>query len=166
MPFAKKNIKLLITFSFVLVLSLNLNSVHAASGSSRSGNDETSLYNSGKKLVLRAKKLEKKNKIEKANKLYLKAYKKLEKAYDKNKKNPDILNYLGYTLRKTGNFEKAEKFYLEGLKLDSGHLGINEYLGELYVQTGRIDLAKERLQTLYGCKCEEYEELKELIEKN
>ena len=166
MPFAKKNIKLLITFSFVLVLSLNLNSVHAASGSSSSGNDETSLYNSGKKLVLRAKKLEKKNKIEKANKLYLKAYKKLEKAYDKNKKNPDILNYLGYTLRKTGNFEKAEKFYLEGLKLDSGHLGINEYLGELYVQTGRIDLAKERLQTLYGCKCEEYEELKELIEKN
>ena len=166
MPFAKKNIKLLITFSFVLVLSLNLNSVHAASGSSSSGNDETSLYNSGKKLVLRAKKLEKKNKIEKANKLYLKAYKKLEKAYDKNKKNPDILNYLGYTLRKTGNFEKAEKFYLEGLKLDSGHLGINEYLGELYVQTGRIDLAKERLQTLYGCECEEYEELKELIEKN
>ena len=166
MPFTKKNIKLLITFSFVLVFSLNLNSVHAASGSSSSGNDETSLYNSGKKLVLRAKKLEKKNKIEKANKLYLKAYKKLEKAYDKNKKNPDILNYLGYTLRKTGNFEKAEKFYLEGLKLDSGHLGINEYLGELYVQTGRIDLAKERLQTLYGCKCEEYEELKELIEKN
>ena len=166
MPFTKKNIKLLITFSFVLVFSLNLNSVHAASGSSSSGNDETSLYNSGKKLVLRAKKLEKKNKIEKANKLYLKAYKKLEKAYDKNKKNPDILNYLGYTLRKTGNFENAEKFYLEGLKLDSGHLGINEYLGELYVQTGRIDLAKERLQTLYGCKCEEYEELKELIEKN
>ena len=166
MPFTKKNIKLLITFSFVLVFSLNLNSVHAASGSSSSGNDETSLYNSGKKLVLRAKKLEKKNKIEKANKLYLKAYKKLEKAYDKNKKNPDILNYLGYTLRKTGNFEKAEKFYLEGLKLDSGHLGNNEYLGELYVQTGRIDLAKERLQTLYGCKCEEYEELKELIEKN
>ena len=165
MPFTKKNIKLLITFSFVLVFSLNLNSVHAASGSSSSGNDETSLYNSGKKLVLRAKKLEKKNKIEKANKLYLKAYKKLEKAYDKNKKNPDILNYLGYTLRKTGNFEKAEKFYLEGLKLDSGHLGINEYLGELYVQTGRIDLAKERLQTLYGCKCEEYDELKELIEK-
>ena len=60
MPFAKKNIKLLITFSFVLVLSLNLNSVHAASGSGSSGNDETSLYNSGKKLVLRAKKLEKK----------------------------------------------------------------------------------------------------------
>ena len=62
--------------------------------------------------------------------------------------------------------EKAEIFYLKGLKLDSGHLGINEYLGELYVQTGRIELAKERLKVLKGCKCEEYDELKELIEKN
>ena len=91
---------------------------------------------------------------------------KLEKAYEKDQKNADVLNYLGYSLRKTGNFEKAEKFYLEGLKLDAGHLGINEYLGELYVQTGRIELAKKRLEVLQGCNCEEYEELKELIEKN
>ena len=42
----------------------------------------------------------------------------------------------------------------------------DRYLGELYVQTGRIELAKERLQVLNGCKCEEYDELKELIEKN
>ena len=85
---------------------------------------------------------------------------------EKDQKNADVLNYLGYSLRKTGNFEKAEKFYLEGLKLDAGHLGINEYLGELYVQTGRIELAKKRLEVLQGCNCEEYEELKELIEKN
>ena len=84
----------------------------------------------------------------------------------KDKKNADILNYLGFALRKTGDFEKAEKFYLEGLKIDAAHLGINEYLGELYVQTNRIELAKERLQVLNGCKCEEYDELKELIEKN
>ena len=55
---------------------------------------------------------------------------------------------------------------MKGLELDAGHLGINEYLGELYVQTGRIELAKERLEVLNGCKCEEYNELKELIEKN
>ena len=67
---------------------------------------------------------------------------------------------------KTGNLEKAEFFYIEGLKIDAGHLGINEYLGELYVQTGRIELAKKRLEVLNGCNCEEYEELKELIEKN
>tara|TARA_X000000368_G_C22810186_1_gene614326 strand:+ start:53 stop:343 length:291 start_codon:yes stop_codon:yes gene_type:complete len=94
----------------------------------------------------------------------LKAYKKFEKAYSKDKINPDILNYLGFTLRKTGDLEKAEVYYLKGLELDAGHLGINEYLGELYVQTNRIDLAKERLAVLNGCKCEEYDELKELID--
>ena len=155
--------KFIITFLVFLGLSINLNLVYAASSGGDTG---TSLYKSGKKLIIRAKKLEKKEKIEKAKTLYLKALSKLEKAYAKDKKNADILNYLGFALRKTGNFEKAEKFYLEGLELDAGHLGINEYLGELYVQTNRIELAKERLQVLNGCKCEEYEELKELIEKN
>ena len=161
----KKNIKFLITLFILLGLSLHSNSVYAAGSSGDGSKDEVNLYKSGKKLVIKAKKLEKKDKIEKAKKLYLKAYDKFEKAYAKNKKNADILNYLGYTLRKTGNFEKAEIYYLKGLELDSGHLGINEYLGELYVQTDRIELAKERLQVLVGCKCEEYEELKELIEE-
>ena len=157
--------KLVITLLVFLGLSVNLNLAYAASGA---GMDSTgsSLYKSGKKLIIKAKKLEKKEKIEKAQTLYLKALSKLEKAYDKDKKNADILNYLGFALRKTGDFEKAEKFYLEGLKIDAAHLGINEYLGELYVQTNRIELAKERLQVLKGCNCEEYDELKELIEKN
>ena len=157
--------KLAITLLVFFGLSINLNLAYAASGT---GLDSTgsSLYKSGKKLIIKAKKLEKKEKIEKAQTLYLKALSKLEKAYDKDKKNADILNYLGFALRKTGDFDKAEKFYLEGLKIDAAHLGINEYLGELYVQTNRIELAKERLKVLNGCKCEEYEELKELIEKN
>ena len=166
MNILKKNIKLLITLFILLALSSNFNSAYAASGSGSDGKDETSLYKSGKKLVLRAKKLEKKNKVEKAQKLYLKALDKFEKAYKKDKKNADLLNYFGYALRKTGDFEKAEVYYLKGLELDAKHLGINEYLGELYVETGRIELAKERLQVLVGCNCEEYDELKELIEKN
>ena len=157
--------KFLITILIFLGLSINLNPVYAASGGGLD-NAGSSLYKSGKKLIIRAKKLEKKEKIEKAKVLYLKALNKLEKAYAEDKKNADILNYLGYALRKTGDFEKAEKFYLKGLELDSAHLGINEYLGELYVQTNRIELAKERLEVLNGCKCEEYDELKELIEKN
>ena len=80
--------------------------------------------------------------------------------------NPDILNYLGFTLRKTDKFEEAEKYYLAGLKIKPDHNGINEYLGELYVKTGRMDLAKERLAVLKSCNCEEYGELKEVIEKN
>ena len=161
----KKNIKFLITLFILLGLSFHFNFAYAAGSSGSNGQDKASLYKSGKKLVLRAKKLEKKDKVEKAKKLYLKAYDKFEKAYTKDKKNADILNYLGYTLRKTGDLEQAEIYYLKGLELDSKHLGINEYLGELYVQTNRIELAKEKLEVLKGCNCEEYEELKELIEK-
>ena len=150
----------------IFILSLLLLSNNCLAAGSSDSENKTDLYKSAKKLILKAKKLEKKDKVEKALTLYSKAYEKLEKAYAKDKKNPDILNYLGYTLRKTGDFKKAETYYLKGLELDAGHLGINEYLGELYVQTGRIELAKKRLDVLKDCKCEEYEELKELIEKN
>ena len=34
----------------------------------------------------------------------------------------------------------------------------------LYVVTNRLDLAKERLKVLESCNCEEYNELKEIIE--
>jgi len=151
---------------YVFVFLLLTNFSFAAGGSSSSNGGEANLYKEAKKLIVRAKKLEKKDKVEKALKLYSKAYDKLLKAYDKDKKNPDILNYLGFTLRKAGNFEEAEKFYLMGLEIKPDHKGINEYLGELYVKTNRIALAKERLEILKGCKCEEFEELKELIESN
>ena len=149
---------------FVLLL---LTSLSFAAGTSSSGNgNEANLYKEAKNLIVRAKKFEKKDKVEKALKLYSKAYDKLLKAYNEDKKNPDILNYLGFTLRKAGNFEDAEKFYLAGLEIKPDHKGINEYLGELYIKTNRIELAKERLEVLKGCKCEEFEELKELIEEN
>ena len=164
-----KNIKILLIFVMILCFSNNI-AYSASSGGSTGGSNsgdgksKEDLYKSGKKLVYRAKKLEKKDKLEKAKKLYLKAYNKFEKAYKQDKKNADILNYLGFTLRKTWNLKEAEVYYLKGLNIDAGHLGINEYLGELYVQTERMDLAKERLAVLFGCNCEEYEELKELIE--
>ena len=148
---------------FILLLLTNF-SLAAMSGDS--GNNQDNLYKAAKKLVIKAKKLEKKNKVEKALKLYSRAYDKLLKAYDKDKENPDILNYLGFTLRKAGNFEEAEKFYLAGLEIKPDHKGINEYLGELYIKTNRIELAKDRLEVLKGCKCEEFEELRELIENN
>ena len=153
--------KIIYIFIFSLLTNFSL-----AAMSGDSGSNQENLYKAAKKLVVRAKKLEKKDKLEKALKLYSKAYDKLLKAYNKDKKNPDILNYLGFTLRKAGNFEAAEKFYLIGLEIKPDHKGINEYLGELYVKTNRIELAKERLEVLKSCKCEEFDELKELIEKN
>ena len=153
--------KIVCIFIFLLLTNFSL-----AAMSGDSGNNQDNLYKTAKKLVIKAKKLEKKDKVEKALKLYSKAYDKLLKAYDKDKKNPDILNYLGFTLRKAGKFEEAEKFYLIGLEIKPDQKGINEYLGELYVKTGRMELAKERLEILKNCNCEEYGELKEVIEKN
>ena len=134
-----------------------------SAGSDSSDESKSSYYDDAKKLVIRAGKLEKKEKIDKAKKLYSQAFKKLEKAYSSEKKNPDILNYMGYTSRKIGNFEQAEKFYLTGLSIKPDHNGINEYLGELYVQTNRIDKANERLDVLKNCNCEEYKELELII---
>ena len=134
-----------------------------SAGSDSSDESKSNYYDDAKKLVKRAGKLEKKEKIDKAKKLYSQAFKKLEKAYSSEKKNPDILNYMGYTSRKIGNFEQAEKFYLAGLSIKPDHNGINEYLGELYVQTNRLDKAKERLDVLKNCNCEEYNELELII---
>jgi len=127
------------------------------------GSSNASMYDEGLKLVKRAGKLEKKDKGDKAKKIYTQAFKKFEKALSKDKKNPDIFNYLGYTSRKSGNFIIAEEYYLKGLNLDPNHNGINEYLGELYVQTNQIDKANERLNVLKSCNCEEYNELELII---
>ena len=154
----------------LFILSLN-NQVSAAGGGGSDGggsdggsdSPSISLYDQAVKLVKRAGKLEKKDKGERAKKLYSRAFKKLNKAYKTDKKNPNILNYMGFTSRKTGNFNEAENYYLAGLDLDPKHNGINEYLGELYVQTNRIDKANERLAVLKNCDCEEYQDLELII---
>ena len=147
---------------YIILISLVSQYAYSA-GSDSSDESKSNYYDDAKKLVKRAGKLEKKEKIDKAKKLYSQAFKKLEKAYSSEKKNPDILNYMGYTSRKIGNFEQAEKFYLAGLSIKPDHNGINEYLGELYVQTNRLDKAKERLDVLKNCNCEEYKELELII---
>ena len=151
---------------FLLIFIFYLSLIVSSYGAASSGSSSSSSYDKGASLIKKAKKLESKGKIEKANKRYEKALEYLMKSNEKNPSQPDTLNYLGFTLRKLGNFEEAEKYYLQGLSIKPDHHGINEYLGELYVKTNRIDLAKERLEVLESCNCEEYNELKEVIENN
>jgi len=148
---------------YITIICLISQLSFAAGGDSSSSSTKSDPYMEAKSLVKRAGKLEKKEKLDKAKKLYAQAFKKLEKAYSSDKNNPDILNYMGYTSRKIGKFEQAEKFYLKGLDIKPDHNGINEYLGELYVQTNRIDKAKERLNVLKNCNCEEYKDLELII---
>ena len=80
----------------------------------------------------------------------------------------DWNNLMGYSLRKapTPDFAGAEKFYNEALRIDPRHRGALEYSGELYLQTGDLARAEQRLAALdkacfFGC--EEYSDLKKAI---
>ena len=152
------------TFLTLLTLILlSANSYSAGSSSDGGSSKVKSNYDKAVTLIKAAKKYEKKGKIEKANKRYEKAQALLIKSNKKKPNQADTLNYLGFTTRKLGDFENGEKYYLLGLEINPKHIGINEYLGELYVATDRLDLAKERLKILESCNCEEYTELKEII---
>jgi Flp pilus assembly protein TadD len=90
----------------------------------------------------------------------------LQKTVAKESKNADAFNLLGYSHRNLGEVETALAHYGKALELDPKHRGANEYLGELYLELGRLDEARERLAVLdkacfFGC--EEYSELKAKI---
>ena len=150
-------------FTFFLFILFTVNS-YSAGSSDDSSSKVKSNYDKAVTIIRSAKKYEKKGKIEKANKRYKKALTLLIKSNEKEPNKADTLNYLGFTTRKLGDHEGGEKYYLLGLAIEPKHNGINEYLGELYVVTNRIDLAKERLDVLKSCNCKEYDELKEIIE--
>ena len=147
-------------YSILFIILLSTNSYSAGSDSTSKVKSD---YSQAVTLIKAAKKYEKKGKIEKANKRYEKAQTLLIKSNKKKPLQADTLNYLGFTTRKLGDFKNGEKYYLLGLEIDPNHVGINEYLGELYIATNRLSLAKERLKVLESCNCKEYNELKEII---
>ena len=153
--------KIILSLSILLLITGNVFS--AGSSSSDDSAKTKTNYEKAVAHIKVAKKHEKKGKLEKANKRYVKAQNLLIKSNNKKPNDADTLNYLGFTTRKLGDFENGEKYYLQGLAIDPNHKGINEYLGELYVATKRHNLAVERLEVLKGCNCEEYEQLKAVI---
>ena len=156
--------KFLTVLLFVLITSSAFSA--GSSGGSSGGGEEKPVtqYQIAEKMIKKAKKFEKKNKTDKAQKHYKKAIGYLLKHNKKFPADPDTLNYLGFAHRKVGDFENAEIYYSMGLELDPKHVGINEYMGELFVVTNRLDKAKERLAVLKDCNCKEYKELKLVIE--
>ena len=148
-------------FSIIMLILLSTNLYSAGTDSTSKVKSD---YAKAVTIIKAAKKYEKKGKKKKAKKRYEKAQALLVKSNKKKPLQANTLNYLGFTTRKLGDYENGEKYYLLGLEINPKHVGINEYLGELYVATNRIDLAKERLKILESCNCEEFSELKEIIE--
>ena len=78
----------------------------------------------------------------------------------------DVYNLMGFSLRKTGDYKQAYTFYRKALDFNPEHKGALEYLGELYVETGQLDKAKENvalLQKICPAGCEELSDLQEAI---
>ncbi len=78
----------------------------------------------------------------------------------------DVYNLLGFALRKTGDFKTSLTYYTKALELQPDHKAAREYLGELYVETGNMEKAKEQLSALTKlCPsgCEEREDLQKAI---
>lgn len=80
------------------------------------------------------------------------SYKKAEKAlkaYTKSTpEDADGWNLYAFTNRKLGNYDKAENYYLKALELDPNNKSALEYQGELFVELGRLDEAKNNLEKL------------------
>ena len=91
----------------------------------------------------------------------------LENVAAKNPENANAWNYIGYSHRKLKRFNKAMGAYRKVLAIEPNHRGANEYIGELYLETGKLAKAKARLKVLDAAcflGCEEYDELKAAID--
>ena len=78
----------------------------------------------------------------------------------------DVYNLMGFSLRKTGDYGQAYTFYRKALDFNPEHKSALEYLGELYVETGQIEKARENLALLKKlCPngCEELEDLEQAV---
>jgi tetratricopeptide (TPR) repeat protein len=91
----------------------------------------------------------------------------LETMISGDSENADAWNLLGFSQRNLMAYDQALVSYQKSLAIEPEHLGANEYLGELYLRTDKLDKAKERLKVLddactFGC--DQYDDLKQAIE--
>ncbi|HEU0199553.1 MAG TPA: tetratricopeptide repeat protein [Burkholderiaceae bacterium] len=81
-------------------------------------------------------------------------------------KNADVYNLLGFAERNRGNLAQAFELYGTALKLDPKHRGAHEYIGEAYLIANDLARAEEHLAALDKLcffPCEEYSDLKKKI---
>jgi tetratricopeptide (TPR) repeat protein len=94
----------------------------------------------------------------------------LTKAVQELPKDADVHTLLAYSYRKVGTFDKSMEHYQTALKLDPDNRSAHEYMGELYLDMNQLANAEKQLVTLkkacpFFGKCEEYDDLKEAIDK-
>lgn len=113
--------------------------------------DDDSIYETGRDLAMAGR--------------YGEAITVLSLAADKS--DPRILNYLGYSHRKSGRILVGLGYYQEALIQDPNYTLVREYMGEAYLQNGNLEAAKEQLGEIAkrcGKDCREYALLKQQID--
>ena len=144
---------------WIMAVAISLAAIAAPPASTAAGDEDTSGTDETRSSYERAVRL-----VEAAD--YEDALEILEHLKRTESGNADVLNMLGYAHRKLGRVETAFAHYREALAIEPRHLGANEYLGELYLETGKLEMAEERLAELaIACPsgCEERDELSEAI---
>jgi tetratricopeptide (TPR) repeat protein len=80
------------------------------------------------------------------------ARERFEKAVKKKKNNPDYVNMLAYTQRKTGHLEEAFENYEKALALKPSFPQAREYLGEAHIQAALLQVEALRQAGPAGAK--------------
>jgi len=96
------------------------------------------------------------------------AIKSFSSTAERNPRNADIQNYLGYAYRKAGKLDLALKHYNRALTLNPRHRGAHEYIGEAYLLKGDVKSAQKHLAALReicSLPCEELTDLEREIAK-
>ena len=142
---------MIIRYLLAFVLTVGLASAAMAAGSSSSSSKPSKLADA-------------ETAIEAGD--YDRAIDLLQKVIAGDSKNADAWNFLGFSHRNLESYDQALDAYQQALAIDPEHLGANEYLGELYLRTGDLAKAKERLDKLddvctFGCG--EFDDLKQAI---
>ena len=112
--------------------------------------DDDSIYEAGRDLAMAGR--------------YGEAIEVLGLAADKT--DPRILNYLGYSHRKSGRIQVGLGYYQEALRINPDYTLVREYLGEAYIQLGDVASAKNQLSEIEkrcGTGCKEYTALSEQL---
>jgi tetratricopeptide (TPR) repeat protein len=80
----------------------------------------------------------------------------------KDKNDPRILNYLGFSHRKAGRVTVGLGYYGEALRIDPDYVLVREYLGEAHLMLGDVAAARLQLSEIgkrCGTGCAEYRDL-------
>lgn len=100
-----------------------------------------------------------------AEKKFRRALERGEKATTLDSTYHEAWNLVGYASRKLKDYDRAVASYQRCLKLKPDYAPAREYLGEAYLEMGKIDLAREQLAALDpSTDLEEVQTLKAAIE--